>query len=117
MALAPSRGEVWWGDLNPPTGHEQAGRRPVLVISADAFNRGPAGMVAIAPITSRDKGIPLHVRVDPPEGGLDVPSFVMCDQLRTISTDRLDARRGATGRLSPGLMAEVEDRVRVFFDL
>jgi mRNA interferase MazF len=74
-------------------------------------------MVAIAPITSRDKGIPLHVRVDPPEGGLDVPSFVMCDQLRTISTDRLDARRGATGRLSPGLMAEVEDRVRVFFDL
>lgn len=117
MALAPSRGEVWRADLNPSTGHEQAGRRPVLVISTDAFNRGPAGMVAVIPITSRDKGIPLHVRVNPPEGGLDVLSFVMCDQLRTISTDRLNARLGATGRLSPGVMAEVEDRMRVFLDL
>ncbi len=43
---APGRGEVWLADLNPTRGHEQAGRRPVLVVSEDLFNRGPAGVQA-----------------------------------------------------------------------
>src|SRR5438128_11466126 len=50
--VAPIRGEVWLIDLNPVRGHEQAGRRPALVVSDDLFNQGPAGLVIVLPITS-----------------------------------------------------------------
>lgn len=116
MPVAPSRGEVWRANLDPPTGHEQAGWRPVVVISTDAFNHGPARMVAVVPVTSRDKGIPLHVRLDPPEGGLTMASFAMCDQIRTISTERLD-NRGALGALNPRSVREIEEGIKVFLDL
>ena len=75
----PSCGEIWPVDLNPVRGHEQAGRRPGLVISVDGFNYGPAGLVVIIPITTKAKGIPFHVEVHPPEGGLDRPSFINTD--------------------------------------
>ena len=68
--IGPARGEVWLVDLNPTRGREQAGRRPVLVVSVDTFNRGPADLVVILPITSRQKGIASHVAIDPPEGGV-----------------------------------------------
>ena len=114
MPASPSRGEVWQANLDPPAGHEQAGWRPVVVISTDPFNHGPARMVAVVPVTSKDKGLPLHVPIEPPEGGLTQPSFAMCDQLRTISTKRLDRRRGTLGSQT---MLEVEDRIRIFLDL
>ena len=66
----PLRGEIWLVDLDPTRGREQAGKRPALVVSANAFNKGPADLVVVLPITSKAKGIPLHVRVDPPEGGV-----------------------------------------------
>jgi hypothetical protein len=65
---SPRRGEVWPVDLNPPRGHEQAGRRPALVVPADAFNRSRAGLVMVVPLTTRARGIPTHVEVRPPEG-------------------------------------------------
>ncbi|MGI6209653.1 MAG: type II toxin-antitoxin system PemK/MazF family toxin [Anaerolineae bacterium] len=66
----PSRGDIWLVDLGPTPGHEQAGRRPALVVSTDAFNQGPAGLVVVLPITTTERGIPLHVPVNPPEGGV-----------------------------------------------
>lgn len=63
---APSRGEVWMVDLDPTKGHEQAGRRPGLVVSVDLFNHGPADLVVLVPITSKAKGIPFHVEVNQP---------------------------------------------------
>ena len=62
VVSAPARGEVWLADLNPVRGHEQAGRRPVLVVSEDLFNRGPAGLAIVLPMTSTLRGIPSHVR-------------------------------------------------------
>ncbi len=116
MPVAPSRGEVWYADLNPPTGHEQAGPpRPVVVLSADEYSRGPAEMVVIAPLTSRDKGVPLHVRVDPPEGGLTRESFVMCDQIRAISSRRL-VDQSPRGTLSQETMLKIEDRLKILLD-
>ncbi|NCR44934.1 MAG: type II toxin-antitoxin system PemK/MazF family toxin, partial [Microcystis aeruginosa SX13-01] len=53
-----TRGEIWLADLNPVRGHEQAGKRPCLVISADLFNQGASGLVVVLPVTSKDKGIP-----------------------------------------------------------
>jgi len=88
MAL-PSRGEVWWVNLSPTEGHEQSGSRPLLVLSHDALNHGPAELLIGVPITSNQRQLPTRVRIDPPEGGLSETSFAMCDQIRTISRGRL----------------------------
>lgn len=110
----PSRGEVWLADLNPIRGHEQAGTRPVLVVSADALNRSRAAIVFVVPLTTREKGIPSHVRMTPPEGGLSVASFAMCEHLRSISTDRLVARWGEAHEET---LTEVADRLRMLLDV
>src|SRR4051812_6397513 len=104
---SPSQDELWIVDLNPAVGHEQGGVRPALVVSGDRFNRSRAGLVTIAPVTGTDRGLIAHVRVDPPEGGLVKTSFVMTDQVRTISRLRLGKRLGA---ISQATRAEVEAR-------
>ncbi len=105
----PTRGEVWLADLDPGFGHEQAGRRPVLVVSVDPFNGGLSGLAVVAPITSRLRNIPLHVPVKPPEGGLRVASSILCDAVRSIDRRRLIGRWGT---VSPATMLDVEDRLR-----
>jgi mRNA interferase MazF len=101
-------------DLRPTRGHEQAGRRPALVISADRFNHGPAGLVVVLPLTSRAKGIPLHVEIEPPEGGVRRRSFAKPEDIRSISTERLGRRRGS---VSPGTIVAVEARLRALLEL
>ncbi len=110
----PSRGEVWVVDLNPTRGHERAGRRPCLFVSVDLFNQGPAGLVAVLPITTRERGIPFHVEVTPPEGGLNEKSFIKCEDVRSVSKERLFEQ---WGRVSLATVAAVEDRLRIFLDL
>jgi mRNA interferase MazF len=107
--VAPRRGEVWLTDLSPVRGHEQAGRRPVLIVSDDLFNQGPAGLVIVLPITSTVRGIPSHVEVAPPEGGLKVKSAVLCEGVRSISIDRLHS---CWGQISPRTMVAVENALR-----
>jgi mRNA interferase MazF len=115
MRRRPLRGEIWSAALDPTRGHEQAGSRPVLILSNDVYNGGPGGLVIVAPLTRTDRGIPLHIPVDPPEGGLSARSYVLCDHARAISKERLgDA---AWGRISGQTLAEVEDRLRVLLDL
>ncbi len=83
----PCRGEVWLADLGTGLGREQAGQRPVLVLSI-GFNTGPDELVVVVPLTSKtakSKNIPAHVRVDPPEGGRKTPSVLLYDQLRAVS--------------------------------
>jgi mRNA-degrading endonuclease toxin of MazEF toxin-antitoxin module len=76
------RGEVWLANLDPSFGHEQGGRRPVVVVSVDSFNAGLSGLVVVLPITSRRRSLPLHIVVNPPEGGLRGPSAILCDAVR-----------------------------------
>jgi mRNA interferase MazF len=114
----PGRGEIWLVDLGTGRGHEQSGQRPVLVVSDDGFNAGPAGLVMAVPLTSKvtkSKQIPAHVRVDPPEGGLKTPSVILCDQLRAVSKDRLG--KAPWGSVSPATLAEVEKALRVLLVL
>lgn len=115
MAALLSRGEIWLADLNPTRDHEQAGRRPVLVISADAYNRGPSGLVFVLPLTRTDRRIPIHVEVRPPEGGLRDTSYILTDALRSISRERMG--EAAWGRVSPETMLKVEDILRVLMEL
>ena len=109
-----SRGEIWLVNLNPSRGHEQAGTRPALVVSADQFNHGPAGLVVICPMTTTERGIPLHVEVRPPEGGVRERCFIKCEDIRSVSTERLMDR---WGDVSDRTLASVADRVRILLEL
>lgn len=110
----PGRGEVWLADLNPTRGHEQAGRRPVLVASEDLFNRGPTGLVIVLPITSTLRPVPSHVVLAPPEGGLKNRGAILCEAVRSVSVERLVERWGPVDRRT---MAAVEDRLRILLRL
>jgi len=110
----PLRGEVWLVDLNPTRGHEQAGKRPGLIVSVDLFNQGPAGLVVILPITTKAKGIPFHVEIDIPESGLMQRSFIKCEDIRSIAKERLFKRMG---RVSDETTKAVEDRLRILLSL
>lgn len=114
MIPAPARGEIWLADLNPVRGREQAGMRPCLVISVDPFNQSPAGLVIVLPVTSKNKGIRSHVEVLPPEGGVREASYVKCEDVRSISTERLVSR---WGRIRPDTLRLVEDRLRILMGL
>ena len=110
----PSRGQVWRANLSPTKGHETRGTRPCLIITVDQFNHGPADLVVILPITTREKGIPLHVPVDPPEGGLSERSFIKCEEVRCISKERLVEY---IGDMAASTLEEVSDYVRILLDL
>ena len=112
--MRASRGEIWLVGLDPTTGREQAGMRPALVISVDIFNHGAAELVIAIPITSRAKGVPLHIKVDPPEGGLSLTSYVKCEDVRSISTSRLIRK---LGDVSPQTIESVEDRLKILLGL
>jgi mRNA interferase MazF len=90
---AAGQGEVWDCELDPVEGHEQAGRRPCLVISVDAIGKGPSDLAIVVPI-SRSNYTSLDVRIEPPEGGLIAVSYALPYQVRTISRARLAKRRG-----------------------
>jgi len=110
----PTRGEVWLASLDPTQGREQSGRRPVLIVSHDAFNRGRAELVIVCPITSRLRGIASHVGLIPPDGGLRTESVVMCEGVRSISKYRLHK---AWGRVSSDTMFAVDDVLRILLCL
>jgi mRNA interferase MazF len=113
--MTARRGEVWLVDFDPVQGHEQAGRRPALVLSVDAFNASAAGLVTVLPITGTPRpSIPSRIEVRAPEGGLKKTSFVIGEQTRTISTRRL-AR--ALGMVTPATMRRVETIVRMLLGL
>src|SRR5258708_4141120 len=111
---SPSRGEIWHARLDPIEGHEQGGERPCLIVSDDRFNQSRAGLVIVIPVTRTERSIASHVRVAPPEGGLKAVSFIKCEDIRSISTQRLKSR---WGRISHETLATVEDRVRLLLNL
>ena len=76
----PRRGDVVWLSFTPQAGHEQAGRRPALVLSPSAYNR-KVGLALFCPITSRVKGYPFEVTVP---RGLAVAGVVLADQVKNL---------------------------------
>ena len=91
------RGDIVWADLNPVIGHEQAGRRPVVVLSADVFNEHSGTVIAMA-LTSQPQraGFPLVLELQ--SAKLGKPAWVKISQIRTLSTRRLGKK---LGRVSP----------------
>jgi len=85
------RGDIRWADLNPVRGHEQAGERPVLVISHDVFNERSGTVIAVA-LTSQEPraGFPLTFEVQ--AAGLAKRSWAKMGHVRTLSTERIGRR-------------------------
>lgn len=108
------RGEIWVVDLDPTRGLEQQGTRPAVVVSSDGINSGPAGLVVVVPLTTTDRRIPLHIRIDPPNGGVRTPSFAMCEMVRSVSAAHLTRRWGVLDR---GTVDLISDRLRIVLDL
>jgi mRNA interferase MazF len=111
---SPARGDVWMVNLDPTIGHEQAGSRPALIVSDDAFNASPIDLVVVVPITGTLRGIPTHIPIDPPEGGLVKRSVVLSEQPRTISKQRLIRRLGT---VTLPTMRRVEECLRLVLAL
>jgi len=101
-------------DLEPVGGHEQGGRRPFLLVSVNQMNRSWARMAIGVPLTTTDRENELHVRLDPPEGGLTRISFAMPEMVRSISLDRLQQRLGYA---SPDTAEMISRRIGILIGL
>ncbi|HME62671.1 MAG TPA: type II toxin-antitoxin system PemK/MazF family toxin [Candidatus Binatia bacterium] len=97
------RGEIRWADLNPVRGREQAGQRPVLILSQDVFNERSGTVIAVA-LTSQPQraGFPLTLELH--ARGLPKRSWVKISQIRTLAVERI---RKVIGRSSPEELAQV----------
>lgn len=78
------------------------------------FNQGTSGLIVVLPITSKDKAIPFHVEINPPEGGLKLRSFIKCEDVRSITVERFEQRLGT---VSPDSLVAVEDRLKILMGL
>lgn len=100
-------GELYWAKPDPSVGTEQSGRRPVLVVSSDDAIEAIPSVVATIPVTTRDRGWGTHVRITGAATGLTHPSWGLCEQVRTISTQRLASRLGAADANALASVAQV----------
>lgn len=101
----PDRGDIVWLSFTPQAGHEQAGRRPAVVLSPAAYN-GKVGLAVLCPITSRAKGYPFEVRI--PEG-LPVGGVVLSDQVKSLDWRARQAE--LAGRLPRHVVAEILEKL------
>jgi mRNA interferase MazF len=112
------RGEIWEAELQPRSGSEQSGRRPVVVLSNDGFNAIPTWRsVVVVPCSTSDKQRargPTAVALKRGAGGLRKGSVALCHQITTVDRAKLVARWGA---LDADELAAVEDGLRAALDL
>ena len=85
------RGDIRWAELNPVRGREQAGRRPVLVLSHDVFNERSGTVIAVA-MTSQEPRAGFPLTLDSRADGLTKPSWIKISQIRTLPVDRIGHR-------------------------
>ena len=92
--MSPRRSEVWLVDFGDPVGREQSGRRPAVVVSADSLNESRAGIVVVIPTTTTYRGLPSHIEIDRDGSGLDEVSYAKCEDVKSVSEQRLLGRLG-----------------------
>lgn len=114
MSDLVARGDILWADLDPTKGREQAGCRPVLVVSSDGYNITVPQILIVLPITTRDRGLPHHVRCDGDGSGLRRASFAMTEQPRTIDRERI---AGSAGRAGAQTMSLIDRYLQDFLAL
>jgi len=103
--FVPDAGDLVWLTFDPPAGHEQAGRRPALVLSPRSYNQ-KSGLALVCPVTNQVKGYPFEIPVPP---GCGVSGAILADPLKSLDWR---ARRGAKiGRIPPSTLDEVLARL------
>lgn len=106
----PDRGDIVWLMFDPQAGHEQAGRRPAIVLSPRAYN-ARVGLALFCPITSREKGYPFEVRLPP-----DVPAtgVILADQVKSL--DWQARKISFFARLPPAIIDSVTQKLVVLME-
>ena len=118
-----SRGQIYFANLDPTRGREQAGRRPVLLVSADAINRQPLVIAVVVGTDAKNvpRDYPTNVRVSAKESGLPMDTVFLCFQIRSLDPARFyDPRTGRpnlAGTLPAARMADVERALKLVFNL
>jgi mRNA interferase MazF len=106
----PDRGDIVWIKFNPQTGHEQAGRRPALVISPKLYN-GRVGLALICPITRQVKGYPFETKLPT---GLQVSGVILADQIKSLDWQARKAE--FICRAPEDIVTEVREKIHVLID-
>jgi mRNA interferase MazF len=86
----PRRGDLVWLNFDPRAGHEQAGRRPALVLSPESYNR-KVGLALFCPITTQQKGYPFEVAIP---AGLEISGVILSDQVKSLDWKARETRFG-----------------------
>lgn len=107
----PERGDMVWLTFNPQAGHEQAGRRPAVVLSPAAYN-GKVGLALVCPVTNQQKGYPFEVMV-PPNAG--ITGVILADQLKSLDWRVRQAE--LIGKLPEPTLSEVFAKLKTLLDV
>ncbi len=105
IPYTPQRGDIVWLSFSPQAGHEQAGRRPGLVLSPAKYN-GKVGLMLACPITSRAKGYPFEVEIP---AGASVSGVILSDQLRSL--DWRERHAEYVGKVDVGTLDNVRAKL------
>jgi mRNA interferase MazF len=110
--MAIQRGEIYFVNLNPVEGREQAGNRPVLVLSVDSINKLPLVITVVVGTKGENlsRDYPTNVRVLPQESGLPMETVFLCFQVRSLDPKRFSI--GPAGRIASEAMEKIEQAVR-----
>ncbi|MFO1420831.1 MAG: endoribonuclease MazF [Candidatus Competibacteraceae bacterium] len=106
----PDVGDIVWMNFTPQSGHEQAGRRPAVVLSPRAYNR-KAGLLVCVPVTQQIKGYPFEVVLS----GAGTTGAALADQVKSLDWQSREAER--KGSATPGELADIKARIRALLDL
>ena len=109
--VAPDQGDVVWLNHDPQAGHEQAGHRPALVLSSNAYNAA-TGLMLCCPVTSQVKGYPFEVNLIGVRG---VKGVVLSDQIRSLDWEARGAKKA--GRAADDVVADVLSKLKVLLTL
>jgi len=107
--VVPDAGDIVWLQFDPQAGHEQAGHRPAVVLSAAVYN-GATGMMVCCPMTTRIKGYPFEVSIAGP-----TPSVVLADQVKNLDWRARQAK--PKGRVSARELAQIRTKLRALIGL
>ncbi len=107
----PEAGDLIWLDFTPQAGREQAGRRPVVVLSPRTYNE-KTSLAVVCPVTSHAKGYPFEVPVPP---GQSIKGVVLSDHLKSLDWHQRKAQKA--GRITASLLAQVRDRIAALLGL
>ena len=105
-AYTPAQGDVVWLDFNPQAGHEQAGRRPAVILSPTAYNK-KLGLALVCPVTRQAKGYPFEVALP---AGISVAGVILSDHIKSL--DWIARRAERIDKLDEPTLQAVLQRAR-----